>query len=283
MSLTAPHDPAGTDRPATTPGAIAPPPPPPPRDHARPWLVLALATALAVIAALVVVLAWPEPDGTPTPPPTTPAPTTVPPKTVPPTTAAPTTAPPATVAPPAPVDTSTAVFPTAPGLRYRDPVAAARAFAVDFVGFSHPVVGTYRAGDARSGEVPVRAEATGPVTTVLVRQLGADGSWWVLGATTDTISVTAPAAGDAISPPVTVHGAARTWEGAVSVEIRQDGTRTPIGTGTVTGGGDVMRTFQGDIAFRTPTTPRGAVVFLARSARDGLVRQATVVRVAFDV
>src|SRR5262249_30701395 len=140
-----------------------------------------------------------------------------------------TTAPPA----PVPVDTSTAVFPSAPGLRYRDPVALARAFAVDFAGFTHPVAGPYRAGDARSGEVPVQAEATGPTTTVQVRRLGADGSGGVLGAATGDIAVPVPAAGQAIGPPVTVRGAALAWEGAVSVEVRQDGARTPIGTGTV--------------------------------------------------
>jgi hypothetical protein len=43
----------------------------------------------------------------------------------------------------------------------------------------------------------------------------------------------------------------------------------------------MMRPFRGAIAFTAPTTPRGAIVFLAHGARDGHVVQATVVRVAF--
>lgn len=74
------------------------------------------------------------------------------------------------------VDTSTAVWPFVSGTtRYTDPVSAARGFAADFVGFTDPVVGDFRQGDSRSGEVPVQAKASAPVTTVLVRKLG--DSW----------------------------------------------------------------------------------------------------------
>jgi hypothetical protein len=92
-------------------------------------------------------------------------------------------------------DVSTAVWPFVMSpTRYRDPVAAARGFAVDYVGFVDPIVGAFRAGDARSGEVTVRRSDPGPVTTVFVRQLGNDGTWWVLGSTTANIVLTSPAA-----------------------------------------------------------------------------------------
>lgn len=200
--------------------------PAPPRDRSRRWLVAALVTAIAVIAALVAVIAWPD-DGD-------------------------------------------------------DPVAAARAFAVDLVGFTDPVVGPYRTGDNRSGEVAVRAKSTGPATTVMVRRLGADGSWWVIGAATDNVTVTSPAAGDAIASPVSVTGSALAWEGNVNGEIRQDGTRAPLGTGVFTGGGDVMRPFSGSISYSAPRQPYGALVLVTHSAEDGRVWQATVLRVAFD-
>jgi Immunoglobulin-like domain of bacterial spore germination len=260
--------------------------PAPPRDRSRRWLVAALVTAIAVIAALVAVIAWPDDgDDTATPEPTTTvtmeAPTTAPSTTAAPTTTAPpTTAP--TTAPPA-VDTTTAVFPSGAGApRYDDPVAAARAFAVDLVGFTDPVVGPYRTGDNRSGEVAVRAKSTGPATTVMVRRLGADGSWWVIGAATDNVTVTSPAAGDAIASPVSVTGSALAWEGNVNGEIRQDGTRAPLGTGVFTGGGDVMRPFSGSISYSAPSQPYGALVLVTHSAEDGRVWQATVLRVAFD-
>jgi hypothetical protein len=161
-------------------------------------------------------------------------------------------------------------------------VAAARAFALDFVGFSDVVAGPFRAGDARSGEVEIRDKGTGPATTVMLRKLGTDGSWWVIGAATEYISVTSPGAGEDIASPVTVSGSAHTWEGVVKVEVRQDGSREPLGSGVVTGGGDMMRPFSGSIAFSTPTQPYGALVLVSHSGENGQIVQASVQRVAFD-
>ncbi len=283
MSVTLPPTGAGSPPDAEPgPGPAQPPAPTPPphRDRRVTWLVAALVTAVAVIAALVTSLVWPD-DGhnaAQTSPTTTARPTTVAPTTAPTTVATTTTTPPATM----PVDTSTAVFPSGPhATGYASPVEAARQFAEGFAGFTNPIVGPYLAGDARSGEVQVRAIARGPVTTVLVRQLGADGSWWVLGSTTPTIVVDAPAAGAAVSSPLTVRGRAWGFEGAVSVEVRQDGTRTPLGVGKVVGGGDATRPFSGTITFSKPTADRGAVVFLTYSAENGQVLQAATLRVAF--
>ena len=64
--------------------------------------------------------------------------------------------------------------------RFDDPVAAARSFAVDFVGMTDPVVGEFQPGDSRSGEVPVRGFADGAPSAVLVRQLE-DDTWFVIG------------------------------------------------------------------------------------------------------
>jgi hypothetical protein len=244
-------------------------------------LIVALVVAIAVIAALVVALALSgDDDGTETDPATTEAPGTTEPDTSEPDTTG-TTAPPTTPVPGA-VDASTAVFPdAASAARFDDPVAAARAFAVDFVGFTDPVVGEFLQGDSRSGEVEVRPLADGPVTTVIVRQLGPDDTWWVLGAATGTITVDTPAAGAAITAPVTVTGSAHAFEGNVGVEVRQDGARQPIGTGFVTGGGDEMRPFTGQIDFAPPSATHGALVLVTHSAMDGRVWQAAVVRVQF--
>jgi hypothetical protein len=238
--------------------------------------------AVAVTAALGAVALWPDgrADRVDTGPTTTDTPATMSP-------GAPTTqaTEPATTAPPAtttPVDTATAVFPDAvSSSRFTDPVEAARAFAVDFVGFTDPLVGEFRQGDARSGEVEVRPVAAGPVTTVLVRQLGTDGSWWVLGSAAANVSVDAPAAGAAITSPVPVSGSALAFEGVVAVEVRQDGMRAPLGTGSVTGGGDVSRPFSGRIAFSQPSADHGSLLFLVRSAKDGGIWEAGVIRIRF--
>ena len=69
--------------------------------------------------------------------------------------------------------TWTAVWPTAASTtRYQTPEAAAQGFATAYVHMANPVIGPFEQGDARSGEVPVQPSASGPVTTVLVRQLG---------------------------------------------------------------------------------------------------------------
>ena len=183
---------------------------------------------------------------------------------------------------PGPADPGTAVWPyLASTTRYSNPVAAARGFAVDFVGFTNPVLGSFRPGDARSGEVDVRG-AGGLVTTVLVRQLGADGTWWVLGAGTANIELRLPAALSAISSPVHLQGSSRAFEGTVQTDVRQDGDAKPLGRGYVTGGsGTELRAFDGTLTFSQPSAASGAVVLHTVSSESGQVAEATVVRVRF--
>jgi spore germination protein GerM len=232
--------------------------------HRRILIFVAVGVVLALVAAGVVLLVTRD-DGTTQ-------------KVASPPSTAVTTTP----APAAPeTDTSTAVWPAASSAtRYATPAAAAKGFATDFLGFVDPVVGTFRAGDSRSGEVPIRPSATGPETTVLVRELGPQGSWWVLGASTANIQVTAPAALDSISSPVAVRGTSTAFEGTVAVEVREDGARHPLGTGYVTGGANgQMGPFDGSLTFSQPAATAGAIVFSTRSSADGTITEATVLRV----
>jgi hypothetical protein len=188
-----------------------------------------------------------------------------------------------TTLPTTPPDTSTAVWPfVSSGTRYTDPVAAARGFAVDFVGFVNPVVGEFQAGDARSGEVEIRPNATGPVTTVFVRQLSGSDTWWVLGAATANIQLDLPPALAVISSPVGLIGTSTAFEANVSVEIREDGNRTPLGTGFVMGGSmGQMGPFEGAVEFSAPTAKYGAIVLYTMSMENGQVWEVSVVRVQF--
>jgi hypothetical protein len=217
-------------------------------------LLLVAALAVALVAAVLLV--------TDDDPPTT----------------APTTTTPSTVAPPA---GETAVWPQVGGRRTTDAVAAARSFAVDYLGFRDPIVGPLRAGDSWSGEIEVRPSSQGPVTTVLVRRLSGDGTWSVLGAATADIEITSPGLLDPVRSPVAVRGAGRAFEGNILVEVRDDDATTALGTGFVTGGGDVVRPFEGRVDFRAPSTPRGALVLHTTSAEDGRVWQAAVLRISF--
>ena len=177
----------------------------------------------------------------------------------------------------------TAVWPTpSSGIRYLTPDAAAQGFAVDFLAMSSPVVGAFQAGDTRSGEVPVRATSTGPVTTVMVRQLGADNSWWVLGSATADISITSPGALATISSPLDLRGTGTAFEGLINVTLRDDASLTPLLTTTVMGGGNgVMMPFHKTIAFARANSAYGSLVLYQRSAKDGSVVAASCIRVRF--
>ena len=247
--------------------------PPPGGKRPTRWILglLAGVAAAGLAAGLLVATGGTGPS---TPPTTVPS-TTAPPGTT-------TTVPPSTTVPPvSPSDLSTAVYPTpASGIRFVHPVAAARAFAVDYVGFVNPIVGSFDASGGESGTVDVRASASGVVTTVRLHRM--TGSWWVLGSSTPDIRLDTPAASAAIASPVRVQGVSTAFEAQVNVEVRQDGARAPIGTGYVMGGSmGTMAPFNGAIAFSTPSAVRGALVLFTVSMANGNLWEATVVRVAF--
>ena len=178
--------------------------------------------------------------------------------------------------------TSTAVWPTtASSTRYQTPEAAAQGFVTDYLHMVKPVIGHFQQGDTRSGEVPVQPGATGPVTTVLVRALGSDNSWWVLGAGTADISLTDPAWNDSITSPVTLKGTAIANEGTVQTQVREDDNTKPLGEGSVTVGSTAMAPFSGSLAFSKAGTQYGAVLLYTTSAENGAVMEASVIRVQF--
>jgi hypothetical protein len=116
---------------------------------------------------------------------------------------------------------------------------------------------------------------------VLGRQLSA-GTWWVLGAYTAAIDVTAPAARDAVTSPIALAGRSTAFEATVDVEVRQDGTDAALGRGWVMGGANgEMGPFAGTLELNVPSVDAGVVLFSTRSMEDGRVWEATVVRVAF--
>ena len=167
-----------------------------------------------------------------------------------------TTEPPAPSGPPAEV-VERAVWPRpSSDVRFDDPVAAASSWARFYAGFPNPVIGAFRQGDNRSGEVPVQPLADGPETTVLVRQLS-DGNWYVIGSNTANITVTAPTTGGLLSCPQVFQGTALAFEGTVQVQIdayQPDGDRVTVGSGIVTGGGGPAAPFDGQIDCTLPTS-----------------------------
>ena len=129
--------------------------------------------------------------------------------------------------------------------------------------------------------MPVQPSAAGPETTVLVRKLGSDSSWWVLGAGTAAIRLTEPVWNASITSPVTLKGTAMAYEGTVQTQVREDDNSKPLGDGYVTGRGDAMGPFSGSLVFTKATSKYGAVVLFTVSAKDGSVMEASVIRVHF--
>ena len=188
-----------------------------------------------------------------------------------------------TTAPPATEQPDTAVWPFASGTtRFDDPVAAASSFAVDYLGFLDPVIGEFQGGDSRSGEVAIRPTSDGPVTTVFVRMVTSDDSWWVLGAATANLQLESPDALAAISSPVTLSGQSTAFEATVNVEIRQDDTTDPLAEDIVMGGSmGEMGPFSKAISYDAPQAKAGAIILKTLSAKDGTVWEAGVLRVSF--
>lgn len=126
----------------------------------------------------------------------------------------------------------------------------------------------------------------GPLSRVILGR--SETSFIVYGVTTDTIRIDQPAA--AITPvdlavvtsPLTIKGSALAFEGTVNVRVLQvgNGAVRQLGAGHVTGGGDVMRPFTGQISFATPSTDVGWVLATELSAYNGSITKVTAVRVA---
>lgn len=246
-------------------------------DRNRNRLLLGIAAAVAVVAGVVGALALDD-EGTVD---TVASSTTEAPSTTGSTTTTDSTT--TTAGVPGTVDPATPVFPDpTTSRRFDDPVALTHAFAVDLLGFRDPIVGDLAQGDARSGEVEVRSFAAGQPTTVIVRQLE-DDTWFVLGASVESIRLNTPAAGATISSPQPLAGAASAFEGHVNVRLYVDGAPEPSGETFVTGRGDgVLGDFTGELTFTVPVGARHGVLVLSEaSAQDGSTVAATVIRVHF--
>ena len=85
-----------------------------------------------------------------------------------------------------------------------------------------------------------------------------------------------------MTSPVTLDGTSTAFEATVPVEVREDGNPTPLGSGFVMGGANgEFGPFHDTLAFDVPTADGGALVFFTRSAEDGSIIEAAVLRVFF--
>jgi len=105
------------------------------------------------------------------------------------------------------------------------PEEAAEDFVREVLGVE-PTLGDFQQGDARSGEITVLSPGEGggtPVVrgTLLLRQLGGESGWFVIGVASDVQTFTSPAGGELVAPgPLTVEASGRGFEATVVVSAR---------------------------------------------------------------
>lgn len=179
------------------------------------------------------------------------------------------------------VDPFAVAFPSPTDSRRFDaPAAAARAFATDVLGFTELVLGGPISTGEGTATVVVQDREDGPETVVAVQQMD-DGAWYALNASTEDITVDAPAPGTSLASPFETSGQALAFEGTVQVVVLAQADPAPLGEGFVTGSGSPPAgPYRGLIEFRPPEEPvAGVVVYRIHSGEDGRVMRAAAVRV----
>ncbi len=167
---------------------------------------------------------------------------------------------------------------------WEDPVFTAEKFLTEYVGFTRLIMGEFRQGDSRSGEVTATTRENGFTTTVFVRKIGSGENWTVIGAATPNIQLTSPAPLQTISSPVRIEGQSIAFEGTVLIDVRQDGQYDEdgeLGFNFLTGHGTEMGPLSGQVTFERPTVDSGAIVAFTESAEDGHIQEVTAVKVRF--
>ncbi len=185
-------------------------------------------------------------------------------------------------------DTDFAIWPAADmSVSYDSPEKLAETFARDWLGMTSPTVGTYRAGDSRSGEIDIHAFAGGVATTLSVREDGVRG-WRVFDVRSPNLELTTPKTLDKVTSPMTLTGRSVAFEGVVHVTLirRNMSLSCAFGCGTLgfvgmadstfTGAGTELAPFETKLTYQSPPTDTGILVLWTDSPRDGSIAEATV-------
>lgn len=167
---------------------------------------------------------------------------------------------------------------------WEDPIFTAEKFLTEYVGFTRLIMGDFRQGDARSGEVTATSRENGFITTVFVRKIGSGDNWTVTGASTDNIQLSKPEPLRTVVSPLQIEGQSIAFEGTVLVEVRQDGQYDEdgeLGFNFLTGHGTEMGPLSGEVEFDKPTVESGALLAYTESAEDGHIQEVTAVKIRF--
>jgi catechol 2,3-dioxygenase-like lactoylglutathione lyase family enzyme len=125
-----------------------------------------------------------------------------------------------------------AIWPAA-DVVFATPEEAARDFVSKVLGVE-PVLGEFRQGDARSGEIEVLflgegGDARFVRSLLLLRQLGPDNGWFILAAVNDNITIASPESMSTVpAGPLAVAGQGRGFERTVVVTAFYPGAPRPL-------------------------------------------------------
>jgi Immunoglobulin-like domain of bacterial spore germination len=172
---------------------------------------------------------------------------------------------------PAPVasDLPPVLWPGPAHAGFTDPVAAARSFVQEAVGFGAPALSSCRCAlSAGAGEVDVysQGEDGQPLEHVAstLTVLRVDGRWYLTAARAGDVVVDQPGAGAGITSPVTVQGQGSGFEGTIHVVVRaafaSAGQALARATTTASGSEELLP-FSVTLSFAAPSpSALGAVV-----------------------
>lgn len=138
------------------------------------------------------------------------------------------------------------------------------------------VLGTFRQGDSRSGEIEVLMRGEGGIdrrifrSLLLLRQLGSDNGWFVLAAVNENASITLPESGSEVSAgSVDIKGVARGYEATVTVAAYLAGSDEPIDQ-VLTSGGSLDDPEPFSVSLDLSGTEEGDVVAIVVRGDTGL-------------
>ncbi|MGH9154326.1 MAG: Gmad2 immunoglobulin-like domain-containing protein [Acidimicrobiales bacterium] len=179
---------------------------------------------------------------------------------------------------------------------YHDAGFTARAFAREYLGITQDLALSPAPSASGVAVTVTVGHTTGegggpwpdapPITEVLLVRAEPAGPWTVIAARSPRIVPQHEFDQSDFSSPLGLRGEANAYEGTVQVEVREDGMLAgqALGRTFVTGRGardGSLGAFEGEVTFRRPTRPGGAVVFYETSAADGRILGATVVPARF--
>lgn len=160
----------------------------------------------------------------------------------------------------------------APETAFETPQEAARSFVETVLGVP-PALGDLMQGDARSGEMVVFSPGEGGGTavergTLLLRQLGPDDGWFVLGAVNDVPTIEVPET-PVPAAPLRVTGTAIGFEATVIVSAWVPGGTEPLDR-VVTQAGEMGVAGPYDVELDLSSAPAGSTVAIVVTGGVGL-------------